>query len=352
MTAQSPTSWRRLMLFGLIFVLLTGAGLYSVYGQFADRELTFDTRLLQPGVLLALLGLLVVYYVTDALRLGCTLQALGHRVSFRKLMSLVFINLFFSNVTPMATGGGFAQIWYLRRHGVPFGHATAATTLRTLLAVAFIFTFAPLSLLTLSIFNGSLMQRDIGVALALFVTLYLSFFALVLFRTHWIINLLSRLFFRMHRWHWLSEHRHRHWQFHMRREMLRFVRAFREYGSGNHWAVLGSILFTAAFLLSLFSFPALLLWGLGYSVDYLNVLGLLVVTTFIMYFSPTPGASGISEGVFGHFFRSLVGGPHLLLVTLAWRTLTIYLGMGIGLVLFKRALARDLLRDTNRNPRT
>lgn len=350
MTTKAPVSWRRLLLFALSFVLLTSAGLYSVYGQFAGRELSFDSRLLQPWVLLALLGLLVVYYVTDALRLGYTLQALGHRVPFRKLMSLVFINLFFSNITPMATGGGFAQIWYLKRHGVPFGHATAATTLRTLLAVAFIFTLAPLSLLTLSVFQDNLIQRDIGVALALFVTLYLGFFALVLFRTHWIIGVLSGLLSRLRQWHWMSERRHRRWQFRTKREMLRFVRAFREYGSGNHWAVFGSIVFTAAFLLSLFSFPALLLWALGYSVDYLNVLGLLVVTTFIMYFSPTPGASGISEGVFGHFFRTLVGGPHLLLITLAWRTLTIYLGMAIGLILFKRALARDLLTDNRQTP--
>ncbi len=352
MTNQTPTSWRRLILFGLIFIALTGAGLYSVYGQFAGRELSFDTQLLQPWVLLSLLGLLIIYYISDALRLGYTLQALGHRVPFRKLMALVFINLFFSNVTPMATGGGFAQIWYLQRHGVPFGHATAATTLRTLLAVAFIFTLAPISLLTLSAFNGELIQRDIGMALALFVSLYLGFFALVLLRTQWIIGLLSRLLHRFHRWHWLSDWRHRRWQFRVRREMLRFARAFRKYGAGNHWAVFGSIIFTAIFLLSLFSFPALLLWGLGYSVDYLNVLGLLVVTTFIMYFSPTPGASGISEGVFGHFFRSLVGGPHLLLITLAWRALTIYLGMAIGLILFKRTLAHNLLNDNRRTIRT
>lgn len=350
MTTQAPTSWRRLILFGLVFVLLTGIGLYSVYGQFAGRELAFDKRLLQPWVLVSLFMLLMIYYVSDALRLGYTLQALGHRVPFRKLMSLVFINLFFSNVTPMATGGGFAQIWYLQRQGVPFGHATAATTLRTLLAVAFIFTLAPLSLLTLSVFNGNLIQGNIGAALAFFVALYLGFFILVLFYTQWVVGFLHRILLLFHRWHWLSEQRHRRWQFRMRREMLRFVRAFREYGSGSYGAVLGSILCTAIFLLSLFSFPALLLWGLGYEVDYLTTLGLLVVTTFIMYFSPTPGASGISEGVFGHFFRSLVGGPHLLLITLAWRALTIYLGMIIGLVLFKRSLADTLLNPSSRRP--
>ncbi len=105
------------------------------------------------------------------------------------------------------------------------------------------------------------------------------------------------------------------------------------------------MVFTAVFLLSLFSFPALLIHGLGYEVDYLTTLGLLVVTTFIMYFSPpTPpgGASGISEGVFGSFFRDILsGGNHLVLVTIAWRFLTIYLGMIIGLLVMQRELIKS-----------
>jgi len=101
------------------------------------------------------------------------------------------------------------------------------------------------------------------------------------------------------------------------------------------------VVFTAVFLLSLFSFPALLIHGLGYEVDYLTTLGLLVVTTFIMYFSPTPGASGISEGVFGSFFRDILSGNHLVLVTIAWRFLTIYLGMLIGLLVMQRELIKS-----------
>jgi uncharacterized membrane protein YbhN (UPF0104 family) len=68
---------------------------------------------------------------------------------------------------------------------------------------------------------------------------------------------------------------------------------------------------------------------------------LLVVTTFIMYFSPTPGASGISEGVFGSFFSDILAPSHLLLVIVAWRFLTIYLGMLIGLVIMQRQLIQQ-----------
>ncbi|MDX1818984.1 MAG: lysylphosphatidylglycerol synthase transmembrane domain-containing protein [Marinobacter sp.] len=338
---QKRTSWRKLSVFGLVFVALTAAGLLTVYHQFADRSFTFDARLIAPETLLSLGGLLLVYFASDGLRLYYTLRALDYRLPFRVMFKLVFINLFFSNVTPMATGGGFAQIWYLTRHGVPMGRATAATTIRTVLAVMFIFSLTPVFLFTLQPLQGQSISGQVGTALAVFVSLYLGFFIILLFRTRWLITPLSELFSLMRRLHLISERRHDRWQFRCRREMLRFSFSFNDYLKGRPRYVLLSILFTAVFLLSLFSFPALLIHALGYQVDYLLTVGLLVVTTFIMYFSPTPGASGISEGVFGSFFRGILSGNHLVLVTVAWRLLTIYLGMIIGLIVLQRELTKD-----------
>lgn len=335
---QKRTSWQRLTAFTLLFLAMTAAGLYAVYDKFAGRSFSFDDRLLSPSVLASVVALLATCFLADGLRLHFTLRALGHRLPLVQIMRLVFINLFFSNVTPMATGGGFAQIWYLTSHGVPLARATAATTIRTLLAVAFIFTLTPVFLFTLDALDGGLWSSGIGVALATFVGLYLGFFTILLLKTRWLILPLDALLSVLHKTHLLTERRRRRWQFRLRRETLRFSRCFREYLQGRPRDILLSVLFTALFLLSLFSFPALLIHSLGYSVEYLVTVGLLVVTTFIMYFSPTPGASGISEGVFGSFFQGLLSGNHLVLVTITWRFLTIYLGMIIGLLVMQREL--------------
>jgi uncharacterized protein (TIRG00374 family) len=335
---RTSTSGRRLLVFTLIFIAMTAAGLWAVYDQFAGRSISFDSRLLSPGALAAVAVLLLVYFAADGLRLYFTLRALGHQVPLPVISRLVFINLFFSNVTPMATGGGFAQIWYLQNHGVPLGRATAATTIRTVLAVIFIFSLTPVFLLTLNAFKGESLAGDLGPPLAILITLYLGFFLVVLFRTRWLIGPLSSLLRLMHRLHLLGEARHRRWQFKARREMLRFSVSFGDYLRGPKRDVALSVVFTDVFLLSLCSFPALLMWALDYEVDYLVSLGLLVITTFVMYFAPTPGASGISEGVFGSFFRDTLTSNHLLLVTVAWRFVTIYLGMLIGLVLLQREL--------------
>ncbi|WP_148863966.1 lysylphosphatidylglycerol synthase transmembrane domain-containing protein [Marinobacter fonticola] len=336
---QPDTSGWRLVGFIVLFLLFSGAGTWTIYTQFAGRNFQFDERLLNPWFILCAVILLGVYFVSDGLRLHYTLRALGHCLPFKHIFRLVFINIFFSNVTPMATGGGVAQIWYLRRHGVRLGTATAATTIRTVLAIAFIFTVTPACLLWLDALQGMAILDRIAGLLALFIVLYLGFFAVVLLRTRWLILLLSRLLRTLRRFHLLSPRRHSRWQYRMMREMTRFSRSFMIYVRGPRRFVLLSILFTLVFLVSLFSFPAVIMVALGYDVDYISTLGLLFVTTFVMYFAPTPGASGISEGVFGTFFRSMLAPGHLVLVTLTWRFLTIYLGMFIGLILMQVELS-------------
>lgn len=335
-------SGARLALFGLLFLAATGAGLYAVYGLFAGHRLGFDRRLLAPPLLAATAVLLLLYFVTDGLRLHYTLRALGYRLPFAALFRLVFINLFFSNVTPLATGGGFAQIWYLQRHGVPLGRATAATTIRTLLAVIVIFTLTPLSLWWFeeAAAGEPALTGRIAPLLSLLVLLYLGFFALLLLRPRWLLAPLTALLDGLARAGLLAAARRCRWQATLAREIGHFTASFGDYLCGRRRFVLLSWLFTLLFLLCLFSFPALLIAGLGYRVDYLESLGLLVVTTFIMYFAPTPGASGISEGVFGSLIQSQLSPEHLVLVVLGWRLLTIYLGMAIGLGVWLRELLR------------
>ncbi len=338
---QPGTSVGRLVALACLFVGFAALGTWAVYDQFAGQSLSFDMRLLQWSSLLPIAVLLMVYFAADGLRLHFTLRALGECLPLKRIFSLVFINIFFSNITPMATGGGFAQMWYLQRHGVSLGVAGAATTIRTLLAVIFIFTLTPVFLLTSEVLRNQAIIGAIGGWLAVLIVLYLGFFALVLLRTRWLIIPLSALFNAARHLHLIDSARHGRWQFKLRREMLRFARSFKHYIGGNRTDVLLSIVFTFIFLLALFSFPALLIASLDYDIDYLISVGLLVVTTFIMYFSPTPGASGISEGVFGSFFSTLLGVEHLVLVTISWRVLTIYLGMVIGLIMTQVEFSRQ-----------
>jgi len=336
----SGAGFKRLLLFTGLFLLLTAAGVYAVYGAVAGHAFAFDARLLSWKVLAPVIALLLVYFLADGLRLHYTLKALGQVLPLALIFRLVFVNIFFSNVTPLATGGGFAQIWFLQRKGVPLGTATAAATVRTLLAIVFIFSAAPLVLLLFVPDELYTPGRATLLPLGIFIALYIVFFFILLFRTRWLLTPICTVLDAMLRWQMIGTARHLRWQFGSKREMLRFAQGFRKYLMGNVRHVLLSVFYTILFLFSLFSFPALLLWGLDYDVAYLRTVGLTALTTFVMYFSPTPGAAGIAEGVFGKLFAGVVDARHLVLVTLAWRFLTIHTGMLVGAAATHHELTR------------
>jgi hypothetical protein len=332
--------WGRLAIGIALFVILSAAVPYAIHRELGAEAPSLDNRWLTGPFLSACLALLALYFASDGLRLYYTLRSLGYRVPLRDLGPLVFINILVSNITPLATGGGFAQIWYLTRLGVHLGAATAATTLRTLLAVAFIFIPTPFLLVFMPTLQNRLAGSWPAFCLAAVALLYLAFFAVVLLRMKWILALVDAILLRWGRSRLIDPETTRRRHRRIRREIIRFSRSVRRFFHGPPIHIFLAVFFTAVFLLSLFSFPALLLWGLAYRVDYPTSVGLLVVTTFILYFSPTPGAAGIAEGVFGIFFADRVAAGDLLLIIVAWRFLTIHLGMLIGVPVTAYTLLR------------
>ncbi|KTG16032.1 MULTISPECIES: lysylphosphatidylglycerol synthase transmembrane domain-containing protein [unclassified Guyparkeria] len=335
----------RLFWFAMLFIGLSAAGIYAVYSQVAGHTITWDSRLLSPSLILASLGLLLVYFAADGLRLWFTLRALGQTVPLTAMARLVFLNIFVSNITPLATGGGVAQVWFMRRRGVPVGTGLTATTIRTALAVLFIFGATPVLVLTLPGAEQATQSQSLVATLIVSVFLYLGFFTVLVLRSNWLLRPLLGLLKLLRTMHLINARRHHRWRHRLVRELQRFAHGFVRYFQGRWFDIAASFVFTALFLLALFSFPALLFWALGYGFDYWVVIGRMVMTTFVMYFSPTPGASGIAEGVFGHFFRDMVTASHLVLVTVAWRALTIYLGMLIGLFITQREIAASRRGD-------
>ncbi|TCO77903.1 lysylphosphatidylglycerol synthase transmembrane domain-containing protein [Chromatocurvus halotolerans] len=325
-----PASRAKLLAFAALFIILSAVVPLTIHQELDGQVDHLWRELLKPRLVVSAVALLCVFYLSDALRLWFTLRALGEHPPFRVMLPLVFINVLFSGVTPMATGGGVMQIWHLHRHGIRIGAATAATTLRTLLSTLMIFLPAPLVLISLDELVGSSFAGQWSPWLGLFAALYLAFFVLLLWRLRWFIHAATAMLALAHRMHLIGSSRQRRWRFRLRREMIRFGYSFRAFFKGRPADQLLALVSTAIFLLSLFSFPALLLWALGYRIDYSLVLAAMLVNTFAMYFAPTPGAAGVAEGIFAVLFASLVGSGDLLILTLGWRFLTVHLGMLIG----------------------
>jgi hypothetical protein len=246
----------------------------------------------------------------------------------------VFINLFISNITPFATGGGFAQIYYLHKNGVSLGSATAATTLRTLLATAFIFILAPLVLITRGNLAALLPGDSILLYSVIFIVVYLLFFYVVIFKNSLPKKYIYKFFYLLNSKEIISRERFRKSILYLFKHIDLFRRKLLEFFRNDIRFVFLSLLSTVLFLLAEFSFSIILIRGMGYEVPIVTILFIQVVIVFVMYFAPTPGASGVAEGGYALLFTRLVAEKDLFPLIFSWRLFTKYIGIFIGMLIF------------------
>lgn len=312
--------------------------MYFVHRSFGGGQLHFSEIVSPEEFVISLVALLILYFLTDGLRLYSVIRAMGFHISFTYILKLVFVNIFVSNVTPLATGGGLVQIYLMNRKGMPLGEATAATSIRTMLAALMLFTITPIVIwLEPNEFRG-FFHRHVLYAITGVSSAYVVLFWMVLFRIRVMKCWFYRFLFMLSDVKILSPRRRRRIYLRVSHEMNFFSEGFvKFFRNKTFWAVL-SFFFTALFLLLLFSFSAVLFKALGYHIPFLTVLAFQVVVTFFMYFAPTPGAAGIAEGGYGFFLTHLVQKKDITFLTLSWRFLTIYIGVIIGIMIIYREL--------------
>jgi uncharacterized protein (TIRG00374 family) len=316
-----------------VFFVISFLTIYLLQRYCLESRILLDSRLLSLRVIAALVVLLILYYLTDGARLYLVVRAMGHHVPFRFIMKLVFVNIFFSNATPMATGGGFVQIYFLSRNGFSIGEATAATSIRTMIAALSMLILAPVFFfLEPNLFdpfrNGNIFLYFAGIA-----GLYLTAIFIVLFR----VRMLKVLFYVTMRFFYssglLSRRRFRTVFLRFSRELTFFSDGFRYFIKGPLLYVLGTFLSTCLFLMTLFSFSIVLIKGLQYEVPTMTILAIQSVVTFFMYFTPTPGAVGFAESAYMLLFSRLISEHDIALLTISWRFLTIYVGVLVGILI-------------------
>ncbi len=323
-----------------VFFLISALSIYFVHHIFSDGSFRFPPGFFSPGTIALLLSMLLLYFVFDGLRLYSVIRAVGGRLPFIYIFRLVFINILISNATPMAAGGGFAQIYFMQQKGMSIGAATAATTIRTLLAALVLFTLAPVIIWIKPQMFTMFIHRNILYTITLVSILYIALILLLAFGMKLFRRILFSILLALTRIKLMSRARFRKIFLRLSGELKIFSRSFNGFIHNSPlWSLL-SIMFTVLFLLMLFSFSLVLLHLMDYQIPAVTVLTFQVVITFFMYFAPTPGASGVAEGGFGLLFSQLVKPGDITSLTLLWRFLTIYIGVFTGIAVMIRELIR------------
>jgi len=329
-------NWKYILLL-LLFILISYLSLVAVYHIASDKSSFLSLKIFSTGLFVKIAILLLVYFAADTLRFYYTLKAINVAVPLSYMISLAFINIFVSNITPSATGGGFVQIYLLNKRGVSIGAATAGSSIRTAIPILFFSVCTPIILIFDQNIGRVFPNRNMGIYIVVMLAFDLIVIWLVIriirhpekivqsivkIKTHFqnkglkedgkTLVILNKLI----------------------QETSLFSRHFMLYIHGNKKYVMLSVFYSFVFLMSLFLFPYFLIQDLSPQVSMLEIVLTQIVITTVMYFAPTPGAAGIAEAAFVTLFSTYVSMGYIVSLTFAWRLFTIYIGVLIGLVIF------------------
>lgn len=332
-----PNPWqRRGWIRGtLFFIVCTAAGLVALRGRVHWSEARAFLAA-APGWLLGVgLAQAVLDQILGGARMWVCARGLGERVPLRACVAANCANVFLGGVTPSQSGGGPAQIWLLWRGGLSLAAATVTSactflgTIATFLVLAVHVAFGPASA-----FQAGGMRLFTSGTVTLFAVCLVASLAALL-RPGLVHGPLRALVMRVPRWGraWAAGERFRGLQLLVNDSAQLLGRGMHR---GKRWLFLGLVLSFAVYA-NKFSIAWTVLRGIGISLPLPVVLRSQELQYLVTYFAPTPGASGFAEYSAARLLENLVPETALGAYLIAWRALTLYVGMLAGAMVLVRA---------------
>lgn len=306
--------YQRIILLLVLVAAISGVTIYFTVDIHTLRHLNH----FKPWSLIIAFILLAIGLYFDGTRLMHLVRISGERIRLIEAVHVVFGNYFLALLTPGAAGGAVAQVMFLRRAGVPIGKASVLVVVRTLLSIFFLLLCLPI---VFYYDPGILPGISENVLAAISATIVLSILGIVgLFRTSGLNYLLVVLTKRL-------SHNRRRRIFAIYRDIRGAVFMLSSAPASMFKVFMESIVS----LLALYSIVPILFMGMGVQVNLLQIMGRMILLNILLYFAPTPGGSGIAEGVFIFLFSSFLPSGTVGIAAVAWRMIVEYLPFIIGL---------------------
>lgn len=274
------------------------------------------------SIVLAFVFLMIGMYF-DCTRLNTLVQMAGCKITLMQSLTVILSNYFFAMLTPGATGGPVAQVLVLKRLGVPAGYATVLVVVRTIFSIVFLAIATPIVLC---------MDRDLVAWMPMEIATLIAVGMIAVM----IVGMKSVRTRRMKRailWG-ISRikkiRRRKVWM------LYRDIAIASMLLGRSPYRVMRVMIDTALSLLALYAIVPALFLGLGVEVDWVTVLGRMILLNLILYFAPTPGGSGVAEGGFVYLFEGFLPSGTVGVLAVAWRTLAEYVPFAGGMVLTLR----------------
>lgn len=322
-----------------IFVAISAVGYGAVllYGNNLPAFVESLGGIRWPWLLVGL-GLASMDWIGGGLRLWVVARQVHPKPPLKGMILAGGMSAWAAYLTPLQSGAGPMMIYTMKRHGVPIPVAMTSTLMTFIATVAFFAIAGPLAIL----FGAGKSLGEKGDVLGL--TLYDLFLgSLSVFAGLGVVLVLVILFPRFARnlLHWIAGH--------IGRRSTRLAARLEKLQSGIDQAHETVEKFnTPKGWLSLFwcvviSGPShankllagyVALRAVGIEAHFVDILLVQTLVMFLLYFAPTPGASGVAEVTSALVMSVYVPAPLVPLYTVIWRSILSYFTLAFGGMVF------------------
>ncbi len=332
-TPQTLPSLRASRRGAITFLVCTLLGIGLIVHWHTPPNLWHLLRAAQWGWFVLAGVLMVLDFLFGALRMRVLLngRVLPH-VSLWHCLRATWANLFLSAVTPFQTGGGPAQIWILWRNGVPIAQATMVAMINLLATLTFFIIAGTVAVLFLpgALFGpGWTLAIRFAFLIAILVTaLFIAVLAFPRFGL-WVIH--SMTLWWPTRWRALRRLRARVLTL-LQQEIALFQHSVKMVLRHRKTDMFWVFMTTCALYLNKYMIGYCIARALHQSVGLGVFLMLQIIQWLVIYFAPTPGASGMAEVSAVLLMQQVLARETLVLFAILWRGFTSVIGAVLGMV--------------------
>jgi len=295
----------------------------------SSKKTLDDIRMLKPKFIF----LAIIFYLTefsaDALRTKILVSGTKNRISFWECYKLVALQVFFDLITPFNIGGQPFQIYALHKKKVPGGSATTVVILKLIMGA--------LVLLSIIIF-GLLFYSDLFTETAIFmlffkITGFLLLFIFILFligiyNPDISTNILSFIISKIK----IIRNKKKFEQ-KINKHLILAKESLQGLISHKILYLLAGFILTFVMTISTALIILSFIWGFNIKLGIIEGIILSSMLIFIITFMPTPGSSGLGEGVFYVMFNIFVPNHLIGVLIFLWRFFTQYFTAILGAII-------------------
>lgn len=327
---------KRGLFLGLIVLLVSAV---TIYFTIDLKALASLDHFKLSSLILAALALTVGLFF-DGRRLQRLVKMVGYELSLQAVLRVIFSNYFMALLTPGASGGAVAQVLILKSYGIPLMEATPIVLVRTIFSIFFLIVMLPLVVWQTDVTIPYISQ---GMLLTLsFLAVFSLLLVMYLLQTKFVRSLIYQLGKRLHK---ISP----------KSLLIKLDRLNEGFGLLYKHPRDSFLVFieSGLSLLALYCIGPALMFAFTGDLPLVTILGYMIVLNLILYFAPTPGGTGVAEGLFIVLFGAFVPTGTIGLIAVAWRLVAEYIPFLIGmyavLTLYGAQFIAKASKDTEAN---